>query len=163
MSRIFHGEITGDPYRPAKPITSSDLDSDVKEGDLVARWSHYFVWDDACVKGKELEKLRWTGDDLCDDVVRFLEMGRGDLLAKLEDYMGSIPRGEWEPCVERLWASIEGRPPHSVDSSHGIFRPNFERASLSGTLSRGQEVFWKCISPMLTSMLHFSLVGRRRF
>jgi len=159
--RIFHGDITGDPWRPAKPITSYDLDPDVKEGDLVSRWNHYFIWDSACSKGKELENLRWTGDDRCDDVVQFLGMGRGDMLAKLEDYMMNNPRENWDPCIERFWQTVERRPPSGIDSSKGMFCPNFEYASQSRTLSRGQEVFWKYISPILTSLLHFSLVGKR--
>jgi hypothetical protein len=163
MVRIFHGEITGDPYRPAKPITSLDLDPDIREGELASRWDHYFIWDEACIPGKELEKLRLTGDELCDDVVRFLGMGRGDMLVKLEEYMASTPREMWEGCVERFWKSVEDRPPSGVDTSHGIFRPDFEMGSRGACLSRGQEVFWKYISPILTSLLHFSLVGRSAF
>jgi hypothetical protein len=159
MARIFHGEITGDRNRPAKPITSFDLDPDVKEGDLVSRWDHYFVWDEACIPGRELESLRWTGDDLCDKVVEFLGMGRGDMLGKLEDYMESTPREKWDECVEKFWSSVEIQPPLGVDTSKAVFIPNFDTASPSRTLARGQEVFWKYISPILTSLLHFSLVG----
>jgi len=159
MSRIFHGEVTGDPYRPAKAITSYDFDPDVQVGDLCSRWDHYFVWDEACIPGKELEKLRWTGDDLCDEVVKFLGMGKGDMLVKLEEYMSTTPRDEWDVCVRRFWESVERQPPNGVDTSKGTFRPNFECQSKSRTLSRGQEVFWKYISPILTSLLHFSLVG----
>jgi len=162
MTRIFHGEIQGDPSRPAKSITSRDLDPDVDIGDLVARWDHYFTWDEFCVKGKDLEKLRLVGDDLCDDVVRFLGMGRGDMLAKLEKYTSSTPREEWDPCVERFWASAEGPPRERVDTSHGVYVRNFDRSSPEGTLSRGQEVFWRYISPIMTSLLHFSLVGMVR-
>jgi hypothetical protein len=159
MARIFHGEITGDPYRPARSITSYDLDPDVQVGDLVARWDHYFIWDEACITGKELEKLRWTGDDLCDDVVKFLGMGRGDMLAKLEEYMSTTPTDKWDVRVRKFWESVDGQPPNGVDTSDGEFRPNFEHQSKCRTLSRGQEVFWKYISPILTSLLHFSLVG----
>ena len=102
MSRIFHGKITGDPYRPAKSITSFDLDPAVNVGELVSRWNHYFVWDEACIPGKELEKLRLTGDDLCDEVVKFLGMGGGDMLVKLEAYMSSTPREKWEKCVREV-------------------------------------------------------------
>ena len=159
MSRIFHGKITGDRTRPAKPISSFDLDPDVKEGDLVVRWDHYFVWDEACIPGRELEKLRWTGDELSDKVVEFLGMGKGDMLQKLEEYMASTRREKWEECVERFWSSVEKQPPTGVDSSNGQFLPNFDKPSSSRTLARGQEVFWKYISPILTSLLHFSLVG----
>src|ERR1700731_1050154 len=159
MSRIFHGEITGDPYRPAKSITSYDLDPDVQVGVLCARWDHYFVWDEACIPGKDLEKLRWTGDDLCDEVVKFLGMGKGDMLVKLEEYMSTMPMDEWDVGVRRFWESVERQPPNGVDTSEGKFRPNFEFQSKSRTLSRGQEVFWKYISPILTFLLHFSLVG----
>src|SRR5271155_4035563 len=119
MDRIFHGKITGDPYRPAKPITSFDLDPDVEIGDLVSRWDHYFIWDEKCIPGRELEKLRWTGDDLCDSVVEFLGMGNGDMLVKLEEYMNSTSREKWEDCVERFWAGVEGIPPAGVDASNG--------------------------------------------
>jgi hypothetical protein len=159
MVRIFHGKITGDPYRPAKPITSFDLEPDIQIGELAARWDHYFIWDEACIPGKDLEKLRLTGDDLCDEVVRFLGMGRGDMLGKLEEYMTSTPREKWDGCVERFWKSVEGQPPIGVDTSQGCFRPDFERSSQGPCLARGQEVFWKYISPILTSLLHFSLVG----
>src|SRR5277367_3561258 len=120
MSRIFHGEITGDPYRPAKSITSYDLDPDVQVGDLCARWDHYYTWDEACIPGKELEKLRWTGDDLCDEVVKFLGMGKGDILVKLEGYMSRTPREEWDVCVRRFWESVEGPP------QNGILRGSFD-------------------------------------
>ena len=160
MGRIFHGDITGDPYRPAKVITSFDLDPDIHIGDLVARWNHYFIWDEACVPGKELEKLRSTGDDICDDVVEFLGMGKGDMLVKLEEYMESTPREKWRECVERFWTSVDRPPPSEVDTSDGQYRPNFETVSRYRSLSRGQEVFWKYISPILTSLLHFSLVGK---
>jgi hypothetical protein len=160
MVRIFHGDITGDPYRPAKSLASFDLDPDVDVGDLVARWDHYFIWDEACIKGKDLEKLRWTGDDLADDVVKFLGMGGGDMLGKLENYMASTPRVKWEVCVERFWASVEGTPPEVVDSSAGRFCLDLEHASEQGSLARGQEVFWKYISPILSSLLHFSLIGK---
>jgi hypothetical protein len=159
MGRIFHGDIIGDAYRPAKSITSFDTDPDVKVGELVSRWDHYFIWDEACIPGKELETLRATGDDLCDNVVKFLGMGKGDMLVKLEDYMASTPQGEREECVERFWSSITIRPPAGVDTSDGRFTPNFESPSKTRSLSRGQEVFWKYISPILTSLLHFSLVG----
>ena len=159
MGRIFHGEITGDRYRAAKSITSYDLDPDVHVGDLVARWDHYFIWDDACIPGKELERLRWTGDDLCDEVVKFLGMGTGDMLLKLEEYMAAMPREKWDISVRRFWESLEGRPPNEVDTSEGQFTPNFDGRSKPRTLSRGQEVFWKYVSPILTSLLHFSLVG----
>jgi hypothetical protein len=158
MSRIFHGEITGDPYRPAKSISSFDLDPDVNVGDLVARWNHYFIWDEDCIPGKELEKLRSTGDDICDDVVQFLGMPKGDMLVRLERYMSSTQREKWDQCVERFWTSIEELPT-GVDTSSGRFRPNFDIASKNGSLSRGQEAFWKYVSPILTSLLHFSLVG----
>jgi hypothetical protein len=159
MVRIFHGEITGDPCRFAKPITSFDLDPDVEIGDLVARWDHHFIWDEACIKGKDLEKLRWTGDDICDDVVKFLGMGGGDMLVKLEEYMTSTPREKWDDCVKRFWAGVEGQPPDGVNGSDGTYRPDLEHSSGLRTLARGQEVFWKYISPILTSLLHFSLVG----
>lgn len=159
MVRIFHGDITGDPYRPAKSISSFDLDPDVDVGDLVARWDHHFIWDETCIKGKDLEKLRWTGDDLSDNVVKFLGMRGGDMLGKLENYMASTPRAKWEVCVEQFWASVEGTPPEDVDSSAGRFCPNLEHASKQRSLARGQEVFWKYISPILSSLLHFSLVG----
>ena len=117
------------------------------------------MWDEACIPGKELDKLRSTGDDLCDDVVKFLRMGKGDMLVKLEEYMTSTAREKWEECVERFWMSVDGPPPPRVDTSNGHFRPNFDVTSKTGSLSRGQEVFWKYISPILTSLLHFSLVG----
>src|SRR5271163_3000588 len=132
MTRIFHGEIQGDPYRTAKSITSRDLDPDVRIGDLVARWDHYFTWDEFCVKGKDLEKLRLVGDDLCDDVVRFLGMGRGDMLAKLEKYMTFTPREKWDPCVERFWSSVEGPPQDGVDTSNGGYVPDFDKVSTAG-------------------------------
>jgi hypothetical protein len=159
MSRIFHGKIIGDPYRPAKSITSFELDPAVNVGELVSRWNHYFVWDEACIPGKELEKLRFTGDDLCDEVVKFLGMGGGDMLVKLEAYMSSTPREKWEKCVLQFWTNIDGPPPPGVDTSNGRYCPNFDIASNSRSLSRGQEVFWKYVSPILTSLLHFSLVG----
>jgi hypothetical protein len=159
MVRIFHGDIPGDRNRPAKPISSFDLDPDVDVGDLVSRWDHYFVWDEACIKGKDLEKLRWAGDDICDEVVKFFGMGGGDILVKLEEYMSSTPREKWENCIERFWSSVEGPPPHAVASSLRSFCPDLEHTSRPGSLPRGQEVFWKYISPILTSLLHFSLVG----
>lgn len=160
MGRIFHGEITGDPYRAAKLITSFDLEPDVQVGELVARWDHHFIWDEACIPGKELEKLRSTGDEDCDAVVNFLGMGKGDMLAKLERYMSSTPRKDWEGCVERFWRSIEEQPPSGANSSNGGFRPSFGTTSEPRSLERGQEVFWRYISPILTSLLHFSLVGK---
>lgn len=159
MSRIFHGEITGDPYRSARSLNSSNLDPDVSVGDLISRWNHYFVWDQACVPGKELEKLRLEGDDLCDDVIRYLGMGSGDMLAKLEGFIASTPQEEWPECVRRFWIEVEGQPPNGVDAFEGQFLPNFDHDSKPRSLARGQEVFWKYISPILTSLLHFSLVG----
>jgi hypothetical protein len=159
MVRIFHGEISGDPYRAAKSISSTDLDPKVANGDLVCKWDHYFEWDDACVPPRELEKLRWTGDDVCDRVVEFLGMGKGDLLAKLEEYMAAWPREKWDSRVEEFWRTIETAPPSGVDVSDGKFVPQFNATSPVGTLSRGQEVFWRYISPISTSLLHFSLVG----
>jgi hypothetical protein len=160
MGRIFHGKITGDPYRPAKILTSHDLDPDVAVGDLVSRWDHYFIWDEACVKGKDLQKLRSEGDNICDEVVKFLGMGKGDMLAKLEHYMSSTPREGWNPCVEKFWTHVNSQPPHGITSSNGRLKPHFGFASEAGTLARGQEVFWRYISPILTSLLHFSLVGK---
>jgi hypothetical protein len=162
MGRIFHGEITGDPYRPARSLTSSDLDPDVKVGDLIVRWDHYFIWDEVCVPGKELEKLRWTGDDLCDDVIKYLGMGKEDMLVKLESYIASTPREEWADCVQRFWTSVEGQPPNGVGTSEGQFLPSLDHTSKPRSLVRGQEVFWKYISPILISLLHFSLVGNVR-
>lgn len=159
MGRIFHGEITGDPNRPAKRLTSCDVDPDVEVGDLVAQWDHYFIWDEACIKGKDLEKLRSEGDEICDDVVKFLGMGKGDMLAKLEGYISSTPRKNWRPCIAKFWESVNTEPPPGANSANGRLRPNFDSTSDSGTLSRGQEVFWRYISPILTSLLHFSLVG----
>jgi len=125
MTRIFHGKITGDPSRPAKSITSRDLDPAVRVGDLVSRWNHYFIWDEACIPGKELEKLRWTGDDLCDEVVKFLGMEKGDMLIKLEEYMAATAREEWDDAIRRFWESVEGRPPNGVDACEGQFCPDF--------------------------------------
>ena len=159
-NRIFHGRISGDPYRHAKTLTSADLDPDVQLGELVTRWNHYFVWDEACVPGKELEKLRWSGDDLSDEVVELLGKGQGDTFLKLEQYMSSTPRDKWEGCIERFWSSVEKDPPRAINSSKGDYCPNFEHPSELRSLSRGQEVFWKYISPILTSLLHFSLVGK---
>jgi hypothetical protein len=162
MDRIFHGEITGDPSRPAMLLASPDLDPDVEGGDLISRWGHYFEWDEACIRGKELEELRWTGDDLCDDVIEYLGMEKGEMLTKLEGYMASLPRDQWAECIKRFWSSVEGQPPNGVDASEGQFLPNFDHASKPRSLARGQEVFWKYISPILTSLLHFSLAGNVR-
>jgi hypothetical protein len=162
MVRIFHGQISGNPYRPAKSISSAGLDPKVENGDLVRKWDHYFEWDEACVPARELEKLRWTGDDVCDRVVEFLGMGKGDLLAKLEEYMDSTPREKWDSRVEEFWSLVETVPPRGVDVSDGKFIPQFNPTSPVGTLSRGQEVFWRYISPISTSLLHFSLVGTPR-
>jgi ER-bound oxygenase mpaB/B'/Rubber oxygenase, catalytic domain len=160
MSRIFHGRVSGDRFRPARSLTSADLDPDVQVGDLVSRWNHTFEWDDACIKGKELEKLRWTGDDLCDEVVEFLGKGQGDLLAQLENYTSSNPREKWDLRVERFMDSVEKNPPPSIDSTKGHYSPNFEQPSEPLSLSRGQEVFWKYNVGILTSLIHFSLVGK---
>jgi len=163
MGRILHGEISGDPYRAAKRLSCIDVDPEPEAGDLVHRWDHYFEWDHACIPGRELEKLRWTGDDVCDRVVEFLGMGKGDMIAKLEDYMNQHPRDKWGSCIEEFWSLVERVPPSGVDMSYGKFTPEFNATSPAGTLSRGQEVFWRYISPILTSLLHFSLVGTFRF
>jgi hypothetical protein len=159
MSRIFHGDISGNPNRPSRPLASHDLDPDVNIGDLVSRWDHYFTWDQYCTKGKDLKHLRQRGDDLCDNVVRFLGLKKGDLLSKVETYMATTPRKDWDSSVELFWSSVEGLP-RGINTSHGKYQPNFETPSPPRTLSRGQEVFWKYISPILTSLLHFSLVGQ---
>jgi len=163
MGRIFHGKIFGDPYRPAKRLSSIDLDPKLKTGDLVHRWDHYFEWDHSCIPGRELEKLRWTGDEVCDRVVEFLGMGKGDMVDMLEDYMNLHPREKWATCIEEFWSLVETEPPSGIDISYGKFTPDFNASSPSGTLSRGQEVFWRYISPILTSLLHLSLVGTFRF
>jgi hypothetical protein len=159
MGRIFHGQISGDAYRPAKSISSADLNPKVRNGDLIQICDHYFEWDYACIPARELEKLRRIGDDVCDCVVEFLGMGSGDMLTKLEDYMDSKQRENWDPRVEEFWRLMEKVPPSGVDVSDGKFIPQFNFTSPVGTLSRGQEVFWRHVFPILTSLLHFSLVG----
>jgi hypothetical protein len=161
--RIFHGKITGDPYRPARLLRSHDVNPPVQKGQLVARWNHHFIWDEKCIPGDELQSLRGIGDDVCDEVLTFLGLGRGDMLEKLEGYMTSTPRAEWAACVEKLWSMIETQPPEGVDSSHGLYQPKIDGTSAPCTLVRGQEVFWRYVSPILTSLLHFSLVGTDRF
>jgi hypothetical protein len=162
MGRIFHGAFSGDRHRLAKSISSTDLDPKIQNGELVRKWDHYFEWDDVCVPGRELEKLRWIGDDVCDRVVEFLGMGKGDMLVKLEDYMNSRPREKWDSCIEEFWSLVERVPPDGVDTSNGKYKPQFSTTSPVRTLSRGQEVFWRYNSPIRTSLLHSSLVGIHR-
>jgi len=159
MNRIFHGTITGDRSRPAKEIGSFNPDLDIKVGDLIGRWDHYFIWDGDCVRGRDLEGLRGIGDETCDRVVTFLGMGKGDMLEKLEGYMSSTRRADWVDCVDEFWRSVETEPADWIFSAHGRFQPSFNSTSDPGTLSQGQQVFWKYVFPILTSLLHFSIAG----
>nr|XP_031858553.1 uncharacterized protein CI109_006076 [Kwoniella shandongensis]KAA5525625.1 hypothetical protein CI109_006076 [Kwoniella shandongensis] len=148
-------------------ITHGDQLEDLKPEALISPLGDYYMeWDELCLPPSKLEPWRHEGDDLCDSVVRALNLRPGqDGLQILLDHL-VLPKEKQAECVITFWNQISKSPPEPLSAfleSDDDATPSDAIRScnrhLPPSVAAGQAVFWRYSAQILSALMHFSLAA----
>ncbi|KAK8858904.1 hypothetical protein IAR55_003135 [Kwoniella newhampshirensis] len=148
-------------------ITHGDQLEGLKPAALISPLGDYSMeWDELCLPPSKLEPWRHEGDDLCDSVVRAINLRPGqDGLQVLLDHL-ELPKAEQAECVKTFWDQISQPPPASLsaypdDSNEATPIEAIRSCSrrLPPSVAAGQAVFWRYSAQILSALMHFSLAA----
>ncbi|CAE6396002.1 unnamed protein product [Rhizoctonia solani] len=127
-------------------IHCSSQTEHILPGTICSKWDFVFKWDENCVKASTLEEWRHHSDNLCDEAL--VEVFPNASSSTGIDVLEAVERrAKQGPGAARNFIDhVTCMPPEGIRASDDQIR-------------RAQTFFYTYSSPILASLMHFSLAG----
>jgi len=128
-----------------------DAVENAQKGQILQRWGYCMEADEKIIRPQQLERLRFEGDELADQVVHALELKPGnDNLKKIEQYLSNTPEEQRNPSVVQFWEEMNAVPPFHTKSDKfdkELFTPQATMKAnnrlAQPSVTEGQAVYWR--------------------